>query len=176
MPVSDIAEARHRHRPTKPRRRRHHLAGESVAHLLGLEETIDRINRFASLIDEDGPLWQALACDGAVDRLMRPGGLVDRLPHRTGAGPAHRRRRQGEPGAGALGPGGSVARRERSAGAGSGRRRSGRSSHWPKGADQSVDRQATARSSNSPQSPIRSTANNGHGGPHPDGGGCCAMR
>lgn len=52
---------------------------ESVAHLLGLDETIERANRFAALLDEDTPLGRALATDGAVDRLLRPGGLVDKL-------------------------------------------------------------------------------------------------
>jgi hypothetical protein len=53
--------------------------GESVAHLLGIDETIERANRFASLLDDDTPLGRALAPDGAVDRLLRPGGLVDKL-------------------------------------------------------------------------------------------------
>ena len=53
--------------------------GESVAHLLGLDETIERANRFASLLDEDTPLGRALAADGALDRLLQPGGIVDKL-------------------------------------------------------------------------------------------------
>ena len=53
--------------------------GESVAHLLGLDETISRANRFASLLDEDTPLGRPLAPEGALDRLLQPGGLVDKL-------------------------------------------------------------------------------------------------
>lgn len=54
-------------------------AKDSVVHILGLDDTIERANRFAELIDEEAPLGRALAPDGAVDRLMRPGGLIDRL-------------------------------------------------------------------------------------------------
>lgn len=54
-------------------------AGESVAHLLGLQETIERANRLAAILDEDAPMGRALAPDGAVDRLTRPGGLIDKL-------------------------------------------------------------------------------------------------
>jgi hypothetical protein len=54
-------------------------ASESVAHLFGLDETIERANRFASLLDEDTPLGRALAADGAVNRLLQQGGLFDKL-------------------------------------------------------------------------------------------------
>ena len=54
-------------------------ARDSVVHLLGLDDTIERANRFAALIEDDAPLGRALAPDGPVDRLMRPGGLIDRL-------------------------------------------------------------------------------------------------
>lgn len=52
---------------------------DSVVHILGLDETVERANRFAEIIDEEAPLGRALSPDGAVDRLLRPGGLIDRL-------------------------------------------------------------------------------------------------
>lgn len=52
---------------------------DSVVHLLGLDETIQRANKFALLIEDDAPLGRALAPDGAMDRLLRKGGLIDRL-------------------------------------------------------------------------------------------------
>lgn len=59
-------------------------ARDSLIRLLGLDETIDRANRLASLMDDDAPLGRALAPDGPVDRLMRPGGLIDRLTEPDG--------------------------------------------------------------------------------------------
>ena len=52
---------------------------DSVVHFLGLDETIERANKFALLIEDDAPLGRALAADGAMDRLLRKGGLIDRL-------------------------------------------------------------------------------------------------
>ena len=34
---------------------------DSVIHLLGLDETLERANKFASLIEDDAPLGRALA-------------------------------------------------------------------------------------------------------------------
>ena len=51
----------------------------SLAHMLGIDDAVERANRLASLMDEDQPLGRALAPDGPVDRLLQPGGLVDRL-------------------------------------------------------------------------------------------------
>ena len=58
---------------------------DSVVHILGLDETVERANRFAEIIDEEAPLGRALSPDGAVDRLLRPGGLIDRLTAEGGA-------------------------------------------------------------------------------------------
>ena len=52
---------------------------DSVVHILGLDDTVERANRLAQLIEADAPLGRALSPDGAVDRLMRSGGLIDRL-------------------------------------------------------------------------------------------------
>lgn len=52
---------------------------DSVVHILGLDETVERANRLAELIDEDAPLGRALSTGGTIDRLMQPGGLIDRL-------------------------------------------------------------------------------------------------
>lgn len=54
-------------------------ARDSVTNLLGLNETLERANRFAAYLEEDAPLNRALAPEGPVDRLLRPGGLIDRL-------------------------------------------------------------------------------------------------
>jgi hypothetical protein len=51
----------------------------SVAHMLGIDEAVERANRLARLMDEDQPLGRALVPGGPVDRLLQPGGLVDRL-------------------------------------------------------------------------------------------------
>ncbi|MEI8154958.1 MAG: hypothetical protein WCG92_25780, partial [Hyphomicrobiales bacterium] len=50
-------------------------ARDSVVHLLGLDETVERANKLAALIEDDAPLGRALATGGPLDRLMRPGGL-----------------------------------------------------------------------------------------------------
>ena len=62
---------------------------DSVVHFLGLDETIERANKFALLIEDDAPLGRALAADGAMDRLLRKGGLIDRLTLRQGPTSAH---------------------------------------------------------------------------------------
>ena len=51
----------------------------SLAHVLGLEDAVERANRLAKLMDDDAPLGRALAPNGPIDRLLRPGGLVDQL-------------------------------------------------------------------------------------------------
>ena len=51
----------------------------SVAHMLGIDDAVERANRLARLMDEDQPLGRALAPGGPVDRLLQPDGLVDRL-------------------------------------------------------------------------------------------------
>src|SRR4051812_21964441 len=51
----------------------------SVAHVLGIDDAVERANRLARMMDKDQPLGRALAPDGPVDRLMQPGGLVDKL-------------------------------------------------------------------------------------------------
>ena len=58
-------------------------ANSSMAHMLGLDDTIARANRLAKLMDDDAPLGRALAPGGPADRLLAPGGLVDQL---TGPG------------------------------------------------------------------------------------------
>src|SRR4051812_46151716 len=49
----------------------------SVAHVLGIDDAVERANRLARLMDDDQPLGRALAPGGPVDRLMQPGGLAD---------------------------------------------------------------------------------------------------
>src|SRR3978361_2079135 len=51
----------------------------SFAHMLGLEEAVERANRLAHLMVDDPPLGRALAPDGPINRLLRPGGIVDQL-------------------------------------------------------------------------------------------------
>src|SRR6478752_1975430 len=51
----------------------------SVAHLLGIDEAVDRANRLARLMDQDQPLGRALTPGGPVDRLPDENGLVERL-------------------------------------------------------------------------------------------------
>src|ERR1700742_4688403 len=51
----------------------------SVAHILGIDDAVERANRLARLMDEDQPLGRALTPDGPIDRLLRPGGGVDKL-------------------------------------------------------------------------------------------------
>ena len=51
----------------------------SVAHMLGIDEAVERANRLARLLDEDQPLGRALMPGGPVDRLTAPGGVLDRL-------------------------------------------------------------------------------------------------
>ena len=62
----------------------HRTVGEnpgtgSVAHILGIDDAVERANQLARLMDEDQPLGRALTPGGPVDRLLQPGGLVDRL-------------------------------------------------------------------------------------------------
>ena len=65
----------------------------SVAHILGIDEAVERANRLARLLDEDQPLGRAMVPGGPVDRLLAPGGVVDKLTAPGGrAGPADRRR------------------------------------------------------------------------------------
>jgi hypothetical protein len=52
---------------------------DSVVHILGLDDTMERANRFAQLIEEDAPLGRALAPGGLVDKLLAEDGLVDRV-------------------------------------------------------------------------------------------------
>jgi hypothetical protein len=40
----------------------------SVAHMLGIDEAVERANRLARLMDEDQPLGRALTPGGPVDR------------------------------------------------------------------------------------------------------------
>ena len=47
----------------------------SMAQVLGIEDAVERANRLARLMDEDQPLGRALAPDGALDRLLKPGGV-----------------------------------------------------------------------------------------------------
>ena len=51
----------------------------SFAHMLGLDDAVERANRLARLMDDDAPLGRALAPNGPIDRLLRPGGVVDQL-------------------------------------------------------------------------------------------------
>ncbi|MGB9250922.1 MAG: hypothetical protein WCC28_14390, partial [Mycobacterium sp.] len=51
----------------------------AVAHMLGIDDAMNRANRLARLLDDDAPLWRAIATYGPVDRLLRPGGVVDML-------------------------------------------------------------------------------------------------
>src|SRR3954467_6906500 len=51
----------------------------SVAHMLGIDDAVERANRLARLMDEDAPLGRALRRGGPVDRLLAEGGLVDQL-------------------------------------------------------------------------------------------------
>ena len=55
----------------------------AVAHMLGIDDAINRANRLARLMDDDAPLGR-LASDGPVDRLLRPGGVVDMLTQEGG--------------------------------------------------------------------------------------------
>ncbi|MBV8291986.1 MAG: hypothetical protein JOY55_09265, partial [Mycobacterium sp.] len=48
----------------------------AVVHMLGIDEAITRANRLARLLDDDAPIGRALATDGPLDRLLRPGGVV----------------------------------------------------------------------------------------------------
>src|SRR4051794_19584471 len=51
----------------------------AMASMLGIDEAIVRANRLARLLDDDAPLGRAVAADGPLDRLLRPGGVVDML-------------------------------------------------------------------------------------------------
>ena len=51
----------------------------SFAHMLGLDDAVERANRLARLMDDDAPLGRALAPNGPIDRLLQPGGVVDQL-------------------------------------------------------------------------------------------------
>ena len=44
----------------------------SVAHMLGIDEAVERANKLARLLDEDQPLGRALMPGGPVDRLTVP--------------------------------------------------------------------------------------------------------
>src|SRR6201991_183174 len=46
----------------------------SVAHMLGLDDAVERANRLARLMDDDAPLGRGLRPDGPVGRLPRPRG------------------------------------------------------------------------------------------------------
>ena len=48
----------------------------AVTSMLGIDDTILRANRIARLLDDDAPLGRAVAPDGPIDRLLRPGGVV----------------------------------------------------------------------------------------------------
>jgi dihydroxy-acid dehydratase len=50
-----------------------------VAHILGIDDAVERANRLAKLMDDDAPLGRALRPNGPVDRLLQPGGIVDQL-------------------------------------------------------------------------------------------------
>ena len=50
-----------------------------VAHMLGLDDAVERANRLARLMDDDAPLGRALRPNGPIDRLLQPGGVVDQL-------------------------------------------------------------------------------------------------
>ena len=67
----------------------------SVAHMLGIDDAVERANRLARLLDDDQPLGRALAPDGPVDRLLLPAGWSTSSPAGRGAGPADRRRTAG---------------------------------------------------------------------------------
>ena len=56
----------------------------SFAHMLGLEDAVERANRLARLMDDDAPLGRALAPDGPIDRLLKPGGSSTSSPPRAG--------------------------------------------------------------------------------------------
>ena len=56
----------------------------AVAHVLGIDDAIDRVNRLVRLIDDDAPLGRALAPGGVIDRLTAPGGVLDRLTDENG--------------------------------------------------------------------------------------------
>ncbi len=51
----------------------------SFAHMLGLDDAVERANRLARLMDDDAPLGRALAPNGPLDRLLRPGGVIDQV-------------------------------------------------------------------------------------------------
>ena len=57
------------------RTRRPRAGSGSFAHMLGIDDAVERANRLARLMDEDQPLGRALAPDGPIDRLLRPGRL-----------------------------------------------------------------------------------------------------
>lgn len=48
----------------------------SMANMLGIDDTIARANRLARLLDDDMPLGRAIAPNGPMDRMLRPGGVV----------------------------------------------------------------------------------------------------
>ena len=68
-----------RSEPWVRRIRRARAGSGSVAHMLGIDDAVERANRLARLMDEDQPLGRALAPGGPVDRLLAPGGVVDKL-------------------------------------------------------------------------------------------------
>ena len=45
----------------------------AMANMLGIDEALARANRLARLLDDDAPLGRAIAPDGPLDRLLRPG-------------------------------------------------------------------------------------------------------
>jgi len=48
----------------------------AMTSMLGIDDAIVRANRLARLLDDDAPLGRAIAADGPIDRLLRPGGVV----------------------------------------------------------------------------------------------------
>ncbi|MDT5147953.1 MAG: hypothetical protein QOC58_2598, partial [Mycobacterium sp.] len=45
----------------------------AMTSMLGIDDALVRANRLARLLDDDAPLGRAVAPDGPVDRLLRPG-------------------------------------------------------------------------------------------------------
>ena len=45
----------------------------------GIDDTIERLNRVASLLADDAPLWHMLAPGSSLDRLTRPDGAIELL-------------------------------------------------------------------------------------------------
>jgi hypothetical protein len=47
----------------------------AMANMLGIDDALARANRLARLLDDDAPLGRAIAPEGPLDRLLRPGGF-----------------------------------------------------------------------------------------------------